>query len=176
LANLIDTIWHNFKQASGEGAVYELRMRLLADKIPALQKTAYDDRLENVETLIIGHFGNDLSDVEKAALKLSRQLRNKILHCDFKAARDKLQELSIAPQNGGVRKIDAVGLSGNEMIQKILDATNNVPGTSINVADTKPEAGNIFSWLIESGLSGDFPQAITAFAATIKIIDRLASL
>ena len=38
-----------FKAAAAEGAVYELHMRLLADKVPELRPSAYGERLENVE-------------------------------------------------------------------------------------------------------------------------------
>jgi len=79
-----------YKAAAGEGALYELRMRLLADKVPALQQSAYGEKLEDVEGLILVHFGNALTDEEKTLLKRCRQLRNKILHCDFGAARKKL--------------------------------------------------------------------------------------
>ena len=38
-----------FKAAAAEGAMYELHMRLLADKVPELRPSAYGERLENVE-------------------------------------------------------------------------------------------------------------------------------
>jgi hypothetical protein len=76
-----------YKAAAAEGALYELRVRPLADKVPALQQSAYGERLEDVEGLIVVHFGSALTDEEMTLLKLCRQLRNKMLHCDFGAAR-----------------------------------------------------------------------------------------
>jgi hypothetical protein len=35
-----------FKEAAAEGAVVELKLRLLAGKVPALQKYAHQDRLD----------------------------------------------------------------------------------------------------------------------------------
>ena len=74
-----------FKAAAAEGAVYELYIRLLADKVPELRQSAYGERLEDVEGLIVVHFSSALTEDEKNHLKLCRQLRNKILHCDFHA-------------------------------------------------------------------------------------------
>ena len=76
-----------------EGAAVELKMRLLAGKIPALQKHAHKIVLEDIEAGLIEHFGAALSDEDKGTLRLCRQLRNKVLHSDFHAARDKLSEL-----------------------------------------------------------------------------------
>jgi hypothetical protein len=107
-----------FKAAAAAGAVSELYMRLLADKVPELQRSAYGKELKDVEALIIVRFAAALSDDEKALLRLCRQLRNKILHCDFHSARQKLQELGANPQSGNVRTTDIGGLSGKEMAKK----------------------------------------------------------
>jgi len=63
-----------YKVAAAEGALYELRLRLLADKVPELQQLAHAQRLEDVETLIVSHFSSVLSEDEKETLRLSRQL------------------------------------------------------------------------------------------------------
>ena len=72
-----------YKGAAAEGALYELYMRLLADKVPELQQSAYSERLEDVEGLIIVHFSNALTEDEKNHLKLCRQLRNKFCTAIF---------------------------------------------------------------------------------------------
>jgi hypothetical protein len=171
-----ETFELEYKQASGEGAIYELRMRLLADKIPALQATAYAARLEDVEGLICNHFTSALSQQEKDQLKTCRQLRNKILHCDFTAARDKLRALGQPTQSGGVRKIDIAGLTGNQMAQKILAATSGDPNSSVAVATAAQQAGTVFAWLLEVGQAGDLASAAASFAKAAAIIDRLARL
>jgi hypothetical protein len=84
----------------------QLKMRLLAGKIPALQKYAHERQLGEIETDLLTHFANSLSEAEKETLRLSRQLRNKVLHSDFRAAREKLQKLGIQTESGGVTKID----------------------------------------------------------------------
>lgn len=83
----------SFKTAAAEGAVVELKLRLLAGKVPALEKYAHKERLENIEDDLAAHFS--LSTEDRETLQLCRQLRNKILHSDFRAARGKLNELGV---------------------------------------------------------------------------------
>jgi hypothetical protein len=163
-----------YKDAAAEGAIIELHMRLLADKVPALQKIAHDRLLKDVETLIVEHFASVLTEDEKQTLERCRQLRNKILHCDFKAARKKLQQIGAAPSRGDVKKIDISGLSGKEMLQKLTSAAGNVAGTFEYVADLPAGPGSVFGWLIEVGQAGDFVHATDAFRRGVAIVDRLA--
>jgi hypothetical protein len=163
-----------YKAAAAEGALYELHMRLLADKVPELQQSAYGERLEDVEGLIVVHFSSTLTEDEKNHLKLCRQLRNKILHCDFHAARKKLEELGANPQPGNVRRTDISGLSGREMREQIIRAMANAPGSSEYVADLGSRAGTVFGWLLEAGGTGDFAKAAESFARGAEIVDRLA--
>ena len=79
--------------AAADGAVIELKLRLLADKTPGLQEYAHVQKLEDIEAEVARHFGSSLSEADKKTLSLCRQLRNKVLHCNFRAARDKLEEL-----------------------------------------------------------------------------------
>ena len=65
-----------FKAAAAEGAAVELKMRLLAGKIPALQKHVHRIVLEDIEAGLIEHFGAALSGEDKETLRLCRQLRN----------------------------------------------------------------------------------------------------
>lgn len=164
-----------YKAAAAEGALYELHMRLLADKVPQLQQSAYGERLEDVEGLIVVHFASVLTDDEKRLLTLCRQLRNKILHCDFHSARKKLEELGVNPQSGNVRTTDISGLFGRQMAEKITGAIANAPGSSQYVADLGSRAGTVFGWLLEAGGAGDFTKAADSFARGAAIVDRLAT-
>jgi hypothetical protein len=163
-----------YKAAAAEGALYELYMRLLADKVPELQQSAYRERLEDVEGLIVVHFSSALTEDEKNHLKLCRQLRNKILHCDFHAARQKLEELGANPQPGNVRMTDISGLSARQMAEKTASAVAHAPGSSQYVADLGSRAGTVFGWLLEASEAGDFAKAADSFAHGAVIVDRLA--
>jgi hypothetical protein len=61
-----------FKAAAGEGAALELKMRLLAGKIPALQKYTHQRELGEIDTDLLTHFANSLSEQDKEILRLSR--------------------------------------------------------------------------------------------------------
>jgi hypothetical protein len=133
-----------YKEAAAEGAIYELRMRLLADKRPELQQAAYGRHLIDVEKLIIKHFDVLLNDDEESTLELCRVLRNKVLHCDFLAARDKLTSLGVETRRGNVKRIDISGLSGTAMAEKIGAVIASTPGTFEYMADTKAQPGAVF--------------------------------
>jgi hypothetical protein len=75
-----------FKAAAAEGAALELKLRLLAAKIPKWQHYAYQAKLEDIEADIAQHYVGALSVEEKEVLKLCRQLRNKVLHIDLGVA------------------------------------------------------------------------------------------
>jgi hypothetical protein len=163
-----------YKGAAAEGALLELRLRLLADKVPELQSFAHRERLEDVEDLIVKHFADMMNDDEKELLKLCRQLRNKILHCDFRSARHKLEALGAGPERSNVKKLNVQGLTGAQMAEKIAAAAGDTAGTFEYVADKASGPGTVFGWLLEVGAAGDFVRAIGCFARAAVIVDRLA--
>jgi hypothetical protein len=164
-----------FRSAAAEGAVVELKMRLVAGKIPALQKRAHKIHLEDIEDGFIEHFGDALSDDDKATLRLCRELRNKVLHVDFQAARERLTALGTATTSAGVVKIDLPVVTVAEVERKIEAAKAGKEG--VLVADTPTtNAGTILGWFLEAGSSGDFERAATAFKKAAAIVDRLADI
>lgn len=163
-----------YKAAAVEGAAVELKLRLLADKIPALQQYAHAPKLEDIETALAEYFGDLISDEEKKTLVLCRQLRNKIIHCNFSVARDKLNELGVETQSSGVRRVGLAGLSRPQMIEKIANAASGNDGTFDFVANSPAtNPGSVFGWLMEMGTSGDFTQAVDAFGRAVTIVNKL---
>ena len=164
-----------FKAAAADGAVVELKLRMLAAKIPALQEYAHQNRLEDIEADLAKHFGNSLSDEEKQTLRLCRQLRNKVLHTDFCAARSKLNELGVETPSGNVRKLDIPVASAAEVSKKMSAAKAGTEGTLI--ADTSStDSGGVLGWFLEAGHAGDFQKASDAFKSAAVIVDRLADI
>jgi len=158
-----------YKEAAGEGAAVELQMRLLAGAIPALQRYAHGELWE-IETDLSAHFAALLSDEDKETLRLCRQLRNRVLHSDFRAARDKLRELGIDTTPGGVVKIDLPEPTKAEASRKILAALEGREGTPVSDLPAKEVCG----WYLDAGRAGDFEKASAAFKKAAAIIDRLA--
>jgi hypothetical protein len=135
----IDIFRQQFREASGEGALLELNMRLLADKVPELD--AYGT-LERVEEQIAVIFANHLTADDRETLRLCRQLRNKILHCDFHAVRAKLYDLGSPERQGGVRRM-RLAPEGNAL-EAVLYGLED-PGKLTAVAEmTSTKAGSIF--------------------------------
>jgi hypothetical protein len=166
---------NQYGAAAAEGGIVELKLRLLADKVPALQAYTHQQRLEDVESAVAQHF--DLPAAEKAKLTLCRELRNKILHCNFSAARGKLGDLGAVTHGGGVKKLSVGGLSATEVAKKLAATDANTPGAFELVASTTAkETGSLFGWLLETGNAGDFQRASEAFKAAATIVDRLHSL
>lgn len=163
-----------YKFAAGEGAVVELKLRLLADKEPSLQRFAHAPRLEDIEKVVEKHFANALTDDEKTTLALCRKLRNKILHCNFGVARERLDDLRAEPQSAGVRKVDLTGIKANEIRPKVEQAIAGSHGTLVSGSPTT-QPGSVFGWLLEVGAAGDFLKAVSAFRNAAAIVDRLAS-
>jgi hypothetical protein len=171
---MLDRFLPDYKAAAAEGAVLELKLRLLADKVPALQSFAHAQRLEEIETKIAQHFGAALTEAEKKTLAQCRVLRNKILHGNFRAAREKLTELGKVTPGGGVKKVDLGGLSAPQMRTKVTQAIAGEPGSYQSVADTEAKApGSVYGWLLEVHTAGDLRQAVDAFQQAAMIADRL---
>jgi hypothetical protein len=127
-----------------------------------------------IEDKLATHFGAALSAAEKEPLSLCRQLRNKVLHSDFRAARHKLQELGVPTAPGGVVKIDLPVVTIEEATRKIAAARAGTEGTI--VADTSStDEGGVYGWFWEAGCAGDFQKASDAFRRAGAIVDRLVS-
>jgi hypothetical protein len=151
-------------------------MRLLADKVPALEQYAHVVlRLEDVENEIVRLFDEAISNDERDILRRCRQLRNKLVHCDFHAARTKLHKLGVQPQHGGVRKVVFGDVTGADLVKHLHAGASGEPGSFEYFADTATTAaGGVFGWLLEMAASGDLVQAASVFARASGIIDRLA--
>jgi hypothetical protein len=169
----VEIIRLQFKAAAGEAAAVELSMRMLADKVPELRAFAHSKKFEDIEDEIIKHFGNLLSDEDKKTLSASRVLRNKILHCDFEAARDKLDELGLSPKRGVVRKGTISPSMSAEEIQRTIRAV--AEGRGGELVSNTPGRGpaNLFGWMMELAAGNGFVLALHAFEKAGTIIERL---
>lgn len=168
---VMEMFLERFKSAAAEGAAVELKLRVLAGKVPALQKYAHQKKLEDIEDDLAKHFGAALSADEKEILRLCRQLRNKVLHSDFRAAREKLKELGVETGKGGVVKVHFPEATVEQFAKKMQGVKAGTEGTL--VADTlSTDAGGIYGWLFEAGMAGDFEKAGDAFKKAQMIVDR----
>jgi hypothetical protein len=162
-----------YKAAAGEAAAVELSMRMLADKVPELRPFAHSKKFEDIEDEIIKHFGDLLIEEDKKTLSASRVLRNKILHCDFEAARNKLDELGLSPKRGVVRRGTISQSMSVEELKQSITAVAKGDGGEL-VANTPGRGhGNLFGWMLELAAGNGFVLSCDAFRRAAAIIDRL---
>lgn len=167
--------WYDqFKIAAGEGALCELKLRLLAGKVPALEEMAVSEKLEDIEKAVGDAFKDHLDAADVELLKRCRQLRNKLLHCDFFELRKRLSAMGHAPKSSGLRsvKLDQ-DEDADSLIKKIEGAARGTLG--VRVGDTtSTDEGTIYGWFIELAESGNLVDAVGVFRRTGELIDRLA--
>jgi len=164
-----------FKLAAAEGAVLELKLRMLCEAVPGLGGIAHAQKLEGAEGAVVARFKEDLGDGDVALLQRCRQLRNKMLHGNFRTAREKLREAGAAPGSGGVRMLTVD--ESRDVAEQLNAALGAGAEGTRAVADTgSTSEGKIFGWLLELGVAGDFVLAAKTFREAVEVIDRLARL
>jgi hypothetical protein len=169
----VEIVRLQFKAAAGEAAGVELSMRMLADKVPELRTFTHLRNFGDIEDEIIEHFGELLSDEDKKILSTSRVLRNKILHCDFEAARNKLDELGLSPKRGVVRKATISSSMSAEEMQRTIRAVAEGHGGELVSNTPGREPANLFGWMMELSAGNGFVLALNAFKKAGTIVERL---
>ena len=163
-----------FKAVAAEGAVVELKLRLLAGKVPALQKYAHKKELGEIETDLVKHFDGSLSAQEKETLRLCRQLRNKVPHSDFRAARGKLNELGVETQAGGVVKIDLPAVTVAELSKKFSVSKQERKACMLTPCPWRRRACMAGLW--KPAARGIFRRRATLSRGQGAIVDRLSGV
>lgn len=173
--NPSDIAIENFAEVGKLAIKQELKMRLLANKTEAIKGSAFDKRFGNVEEAVIQYFrkGNHISQFEIDILTKSRQIRNKILHCEFDAAIKLIEEYNQKSLTGPSIKVLHVGdLSGEDLLTKIKNFDLHArPVEQMN----KQDAG-IFGWLLQINQKGGFEEAFKIFNLSNKIIEGLIAI
>lgn len=145
-------------------------MRLLANKHPSLRAVVHDRLEDEIASL----FGEHLHPTEREQLQLCRQLRNKLLHCDFVRARSRLHALGAPEHNGGVRQVE-LDLN-RDIAPQLMTAIENPRASRSVVPMTSKSEADVYGWLLELGAAGDLLQAVSAFQSASATISRLAEL
>jgi hypothetical protein len=172
---VMEMFLERFKATAAEGAAVELKLRVLAGKVPGLEKYAHEKHLRDIEDDIAKHFGTALAAEEKETLTLCRVLHNKLLHSDFYAMREKLRQSGAEPGAGGVIKVDLPTATIEEVEKKIAGVKAGTEGIFVADTGSTGDAG-VYGWLFEVGQAGDFERAAEAFKKTQAIVDRLAGV
>lgn len=161
-------IYPQFEAAAGRSALFELKVRLLADKTKALAGIAEAHQFDQVLRATVEHFQDRISSKERETLELAKKVRNKIVHGDFKEAFKMLQ-----PQRSNVKVISGLeNATGEDVLAKILAA---VQGSGVAKSVPQTEDAGKFGWLLEATIGGLFQEAMKLNNAAIAIIERITT-
>ncbi len=164
-----------FKAASGEGAVFELKMRLCAGTIPSIEQLPIDTALGKLREAIVQHFQSRLSAAEQLLLEEACRIRNKLLHCEFSAFRERLDGLTSRSRDGGVMVL--TGLDTSDPAAALAKFEQMLKGANVGqqaVASTKTKTlRDVFGWLTECCGAGEFEEASVTFQKACDMLEQL---
>ena len=165
-----------FKAASAEAALFELRLRMFAGTLPNLQSLPIDENLSNIRDLVVKSVRQKLNGQDEKLLRKATTLRNKMLHCEFSAARARLNDLSPRARDGEITRLSIEGLSSAER-QDTLRAALAGQGTGgVSVSSTKTKTlSDVYGWLLEFQQAEEFVEAESVFIAAMSLLDRLGA-
>jgi len=148
-----------FSEAARTASLLELWMRHLAEATTGLRALAHARHLATVEDAVVTHFKNALSKSDVAVIVHARDVRNKLLHCEFWTVKALL---------------DATGANSNMPEVTIIDLNT---GSAKPASEATAEEPRIYGWLwMGAAPGGIFEQADAAFAAAICVVKRLMSV
>ena len=162
-----------FKAASAEAALFELRLRMTAGTIAAAQHLPIDVNLVQVRDAVLLHFQSELSEEDIELIERATTLRNKLLHCEFSAARQKLNAITPKLREGKVIELPVAGLGHTELAEAIKAMAFGTDIGAQLVSQTKVRTlKDIFGWLLEFQSAAEFKEAESVFVAAINVIER----
>jgi hypothetical protein len=103
---IVEAAFEEFSEIGKRAVVVELKIRLLANKIPDIQSYAHAKHIVETENALLPYLVEQglISEQEKKHLELSRRIRNKIFHCEFESAVKLVEELRGEPMSSGAVK------------------------------------------------------------------------
>lgn len=164
----IEKLFAAFRSTVAIGADMELRLRMLADKTPAIERFSTAKDMGTVEKAIIDHFGHQVTGSERTILRVARQLRNKLMHGDFTSAVAKLEELGYEKQPPAIKVLK---VPEKLTVAGLLDA---LAGAQPFAVDDAPNSGHLVAWHLQLCADGSLVKAAEVFRKGVAIIDRLA--
>ncbi len=166
-------MYNIFGESAKFAAIYELKLRLLADKSPCTKQVSMNYSLENVENVIFKYFGKELTDQNRLLLTSCRQLRNKLFHTEFSAANKIMEDVY------GISSPDLVKYikleEGADILEEILAHNNGIKEPSSILANKEKDTG-IYGWFLQIYHSQILVRSIQTFIDAGNLIDKLGEL
>jgi len=145
-----------FANAAAAVAVFELKVRLLADngdEGTSLQAQALKADLSKLIDFVCEHHNATVE--QRALLSKVATIRNKLLHLELSRATGRIRPLADQLREGNVWMADLEHATVDQ------------------VSKTSTERGRIYGWLLESQLSGAFAAIAKAVGEAINVINAL---
>ncbi len=160
-----------FREAAGLAATYEIAVRLLADKTPAIQGTSLAYKFHETETAVRAHFKQHLIATDEELLDGIRPLRNKLLHGELRVARERMAEMGHPAGPQRIRKA-AIPTGEALTVESLLKAV----ATATEFSDSEPQEGGLMGWMVQMNADGSLRKAAELFNQALAVVDRLAAL
>ena len=173
-----DIYIEDFKKLAALGAVQEFKSRMLANKHD-LKFTNKKGKVElaasafsssDTEEAVFDFFDKEINSEEKIFLSSTRQIRNKLLHCEFGEFVSLLEKLIEAPlPQTALRKI-TLGDGAEGILKSLKGALANF--RNLPTVDEENDT-DIFGRFLSCASRGGLKAAIAPFERSISILDRL---
>jgi hypothetical protein len=161
-------IQQHFVPAAAHAAILELKLRLLAGTVPALQSIALAERMVDVEAAVLEHFKADLSAEEVDLLVATRQMRNKLLHGEFDDLRRKVEQRAPVARGKVSRFKLPEHLTPETLIAAVMDRS-----THEKVENLPTSGGTLWGWVLDSAKTGLFTQTSDQLLKALDVVDKL---
>ncbi len=178
---LVEAAFEEFSEIGKKAVVVELKIRLLANKIPDIQSYAHAKHVLETENALLPFLVEKglISEPEKKHLELSRKIRNKIFHCEFESAVKLVEELRGETMPSGAltgAKLDEV--EGKDILEKIMNFAGAAQsGKSIKgmfkVDQVTTKYAGIFGWLVDAYTKDLLKEGQTIATESLAVLDRV---
>lgn len=161
-------------QASASAVLFELRARLVAGTLESASGMKIDTKLSVVVNAIIQNHEERMSDSDSVLLTNAYKLRNKVLHCEFSAARKMLPSTTDSGSEPGVIRVSGITPENAITTLDKIKSGDNVGQRPVASEPTKTH-GDLFGWLLETQQAGDFAASKVVFEAGIAVLDKFVN-
>ena len=160
-------VYPKFEAAAGRSALFELKVRLLADKTKEIADLSDAHDFDRVCKGVLRVFRDRITEKESTKLQLAKKLRDFVVHGDFQKA---FWKLGSEPSGVRALKFDDAQ-NGGGILAAIMGTQTGETKTTL-VPFTK-DVGK-FGWLLEAATGGLLDHARAVSNDAIGIIDRIS--
>lgn len=173
----IRAAFQSFGHLGAQAALLEIKLRFLANKEEALEKSSFEYKASKTEQAVVEHFiSAQLMTTEEAQLlKAAREIRNKFLHGSFDEAVALVEKFHGSKMPGPSVQMFRPKGDQSDFASSIQDMLNGKSVTTPVASLSLKEAGH-FGWFLQACQSGAFDAGSTIISKAIAVIDRISDV